>query len=121
MLTKNIDFIGKRCQPRIFCLQELRSLNVNSAVLRTFRRSYIESVLTFSFLCWFGGLKVKSTNVLNKVINMCGKVVGERQEHFSPLYERRVERVAMVIADGNSHVLLHKIMSFFHLVDDFAY
>ena len=36
---------------------------------------------------------------------MCGKVVGERQEHLSQLYERRVVRKARVIMDDNSHVL----------------
>ena len=80
------NFIHKRCQPRIFCLQKLRSLNVSAAVLRTFYQSCIESVLTFSFLCWFGDLNVKSKNVLNKVVNVCGKVVGERQEQLSQLY-----------------------------------
>ena len=35
---------------------------------------------------------MKSRNVLNKVVNVCGKVVGERQEHLSQLYERRVVR-----------------------------
>ena len=59
-------------------LQKLRSLNVSAAVLRTFYRSCSESVLTFSFLCWFGGLNVNSKNVLNKVVNVCGKVVGKR-------------------------------------------
>ena len=44
-------------------------------------------------------------NVLKKVLNVCGKVVGERQEHLSPFYERGVERKARVIADDNSHVL----------------
>ena len=29
--NKNSDFIHKRCQPRIFCLQKLRSLNINAA------------------------------------------------------------------------------------------
>ena len=91
----NTDFIHKRCQPRIFCLQKLRS----------FYRSCIELVLTFLFLCQFGGLNVKSENVLNKVVNVCGKVVGERQEHWSQLYERRVVRKARVIVDDNSHVL----------------
>ena len=50
-------------------------------------------------------MKVKSKNVLNKVVNVCGKVVGERQEQLSRLYERRVVRKARVIADDNSHVL----------------
>ena len=101
--NKNTDFIHKKCQPRIFSFQKLRSLNVSAAVLRTFYRSC--SVLTFSFLCWFGGLNVKSKNILNKVVNVCGKVVCERQERSSPLYERRVVRKARVIEDDNSHVL----------------
>ena len=103
--NKNTDFIHKRCQPRIFRLQKQKCVNVSAAVLRTFYRSCVESVLTFSFLCSFGGLKVKSKNVLNNVVNVCGKVVGERQEQLSQLYERRVVQKARVIVDDNSHVL----------------
>ena len=46
---------------------------------------------------------MKSKNALNKVVNVCGKVVGERQEQLSQLYERRVVRKARVIVDDNSH------------------
>ena len=48
---------------------------------------------------------MKSKNVLNQVVNVCGKVVGERQEHLSQLYECRVVQKARVIVDDNSHVL----------------
>ena len=48
---------------------------------------------------------MKSKNGLNKVVNVCGKVVGERQEQLSQLCERRVVRKARVIVDNNSHVL----------------
>ena len=47
---------------------------------------------------------MKSKNVLNKVVNVCGKVVGEKQEQLSHLYERRVVRKARVIVHDNSHV-----------------
>ena len=50
-------------------------------------------------------LECKSKNDLNKVVNVCGKVMGERQEHLSQLYERRVVRKARVIVNDNSHVL----------------
>ena len=50
-------------------------------------------------------LKVKSKNVLNKVVNVCGKAVGESQVHLSQLYQPRVVRKARVIVDDNSHVL----------------
>ena len=80
----------------VYCSSDvtLRSRNVSAAVSRTFYRSCIESVLTFSYLCWFGGSNVKSKYFLNKVVNVCGKVVGERREHLSQLYERRVVRKA---------------------------
>ena len=39
--NKNTDLIHKRCQPRIVCLQKLRSLTVSAAVLRTFDWSCI--------------------------------------------------------------------------------
>ena len=48
---------------------------------------------------------MKSKNVLNKVVNVRDKVVSERQEHLSQLYERRVVRKARVIENDNSHVL----------------
>ena len=51
---------------------------------------------------------------------MCGKVVGERQEQLSQLYERRVVRKARMIVDDNSHVLA-KHYELLHLVDDFEH
>ena len=47
---------------------------------------------------------MKSRNVFIKVVNVCGKVVGERQEQLNPLYEQRVVQKARVIVDDNSHV-----------------
>ena len=48
---------------------------------------------------------MKSKNVLNKVVNVCDKVVGERQEQISQLYERHLVRKSRVIVNDNSHVL----------------
>ena len=48
---------------------------------------------------------MKNKYVLNKMVNVCGKVVGERQEQLSQLYERREVRKARVTVDDNSHVL----------------
>ena len=55
---------------------------------------------------------MKSKNVRNKVVNVCGKVVGEIQEHLSQLYECQVVWKARVIVDDNSPLLAkcHKIL-----------
>ena len=104
----NTRATNKKCQSRMYCLQKLRSLNVNPvnpSILAQFYRCFIESVLTFGFLCWFGGLSVKDKSVLNRVVNVCGKVVGEKQVRLCELYERRVERKGREIAKDTSYVL----------------
>ena len=62
-----------------FCLQKLRSL-MSVLAFYALSAGVVSSVLTFSFLCWFGGLDVKSRNVLNKVVNVGGKAAGEKRE-----------------------------------------
>jgi len=89
----------------MYCLQKLRALGVCKNVLGNFYRCFIESVLTFGFVCWFGGLSVKNVNVLNRVVKICGKVVGERQKGLSELYEARIVSKARVIERDVSHVL----------------
>ena len=54
-------------------------------------------------LVWW--LECESRSVLNKVVNVYGKAVGERLEHLSQLYERRVVRKARVAVDDNSQIL----------------
>ena len=99
------DYINSKCQSRIYCLQKLRSLNVNLDILRTFYRSFVESVLTFSFLCWFGGLSLSCKNVLGRVVNVCSKVLGERQTNLNDLYICRTEKKAKAIVSDKRHIL----------------
>ena len=106
----------KKCQSQILCLQNLRSLKVNEKVLQGFYKCFIESILTFSFICWFENLSLKSKNVLNRIVNVCGKVVGESQESLRELYERRVEKKAKMVANDENHVLFYLYMSFCHQV-----
>ena len=48
---------------------------------------------------------MKSKYVLNKIVNVCDKAVGERQKQLSQLYEQCVVRKARMIVEDNSHVL----------------
>ena len=66
--------IQKKCQPRLYCIKKLRVLGVNERVLGNFYRSFIESILTFGFLCWFNGLSISNRNRLDRVVKVCSKV-----------------------------------------------
>ena len=74
-------------------------------LLQMFYRAFIGSVLTLSFLGWFGSLSVKNKTVLARVVNVCSKIVGERQASLKELYERRAVRKGRSIAGDSAHVL----------------
>ena len=65
-------------------------MTMNSDLLQSFYRRYIDSVLMLSFISWFGGLSVKNKSKLNKVVNVSSKIFGRKVCSLSDLYERRV-------------------------------
>ena len=100
---RNVDTIHKKCQSPIYCLQKLRNIGVASDILEMYYRVCIQSVLTLSFMCWYGSLCVRGKKVLNDVVNVCSKVVGKKQACMQDLYERRMKRKARQIA-GDNHM-----------------
>ena len=103
--TANTNHINKKCQSRIYCLQKLRNIHINTKVLNGFYHCFVESVLTFSFICWFGNLSLKNKNILNKIVNVCSKTVGMKQVNLTELYEWRVKVKAKKIVNESSHTL----------------
>ena len=75
----NTEFTVSKCQQRLHLLRKLNSFNVNKAILNTFYRSSIESLLTYSFICWFSVLSIKEKNSLQRIVNICSKVTGVTQ------------------------------------------
>ena len=106
--SANTKVLQKKCQSRIYLLQKLRNLDVSTYVLKTFYRSFIESILTFSFLCWFSGLSMDDKKKVNRVVNVCCKIVGESQESLNSLYQKRCLQKAENILSDDTHVLNSK-------------
>ena len=68
--TKNVDDIHRKCQPRLYCLHKLRNIGIDSKILQMYCKCCIESLLTVSFICWYGSLCVRSKRVLGDVGNI---------------------------------------------------
>jgi len=101
----NTHIINKKCQTRLYFLQKLRSLHVNNSILCSFYRCFIEPVLTFGCMCWFGGLTVKNKNILEKNVKICSKVTGSALSQINTIYENRVYNKAKSISQDSSHTL----------------
>ena len=95
----------KKCQERLYCLRKLRSFNVDNTILSMFYKSCIQSVLTFSFICWFGNVSQKDKNSLQRIVNISSKVTGVTQSTLTALYEKQVVNKATRILADDKHVL----------------
>ena len=73
--------------------------------MRIFYKSYIESVLSFSMICWYGNLNVKDKASLAKVVKAAGKIIGAKQSSLADLYNRFVHKKAESILSANGHPL----------------
>lgn len=60
----NTADILKRGQQRVHLLRKLNSFSVSPVIMCRFYQSFIESLLCFSFICWFPSLTLKDKNSL---------------------------------------------------------
>jgi len=52
-----------------------------------FYKSCIQSVLTFSFICWFGNIAQKDKNNLQRIVNISSEATVLKQSTLTALYE----------------------------------
>lgn len=101
----NTESVVKRGQQRIYLMRKLNSFCVCDTILCNFYQSFIESLLTFSFICWFNGLSVKDKNSLNGIVKVCSKIIGAQQRDLCYLWEKQVAQKAKGIISQSDHVL----------------
>ena len=73
-----------------------------------FYQSCIQSVLTFSFICWFGNVSQKYKNKLQRVVNINSKITGFKQSSVTALYEKQVHCKANKIINDSTHILYNE-------------
>jgi len=51
-----------------------------------FYRAFIETIISFSLVVWFGCVSVKHKNSLNQIVKCASKLIGEPQLHPTSMY-----------------------------------
>jgi len=102
----NTEMICKKGQQRLYFLRKLNSFNVDKVMLSLFYKSFIESVLTFAFIAWYGGISLREKNNLSNIVKVAGKLIGCPQVSLTNIYERQVLRKANTILECVSYPTL---------------
>jgi hypothetical protein len=75
--TENIDALCAKSKKRIYFLRKLNEFQVDNTILRLFFDSIILSVLSFSLICWYGGMSISLKNKLSSVIRTGNKIIND--------------------------------------------
>ncbi len=95
----------KKAHQHMFYLRKLCSFYVDSTFMKMFYSCCIESVISFSFVCWYGSLNVNNINRLQGIVKVCGKIVGTTLNYLNDLYKVRILKKAELIMNDPSHPL----------------
>ena len=101
----NTEAIYKKGQSRLFFLRKLRSFDVCAEMLHTFYQSVVASILLYAVVCWGGGITVRDSGRLDRLIKKAGSVMGRRLEPLKDVAERRMLSKLDNIMDNVSHPL----------------
>ena len=74
------------------------TFSVNKTILSLFHKSFTESVITFSFICWFQSLSLKH------VVSLSSKIIGTPQSSILSFYKQQCLRTARSILNSD-HIL----------------
>ncbi len=101
----NTSLLCKKGQQRLYCLRKLAKFNVDKTLLTLFYRSFVESVVIFSLICWYGSITLKQKNSISRLIRVGSCITGSKQKSLGELYQKQMLRRVESILSDSSHPL----------------
>ena len=75
----NCKAVNRKGHQRLFGLRKLSRFHIDRTMMTLFYHAFIESVLAFSLVSWFGNLPLKERNLFNQIIKWSVRLIGETQ------------------------------------------
>ena len=73
--------------------------------MKLFYSAYIESIISFSIICWYGNLCIRDKNSLGKNVKVASKVIGTQMNSLEHIFKRQVLNKALSIRSDAAHPL----------------
>ena len=99
------ELIQKKGQQRLYFLKKLISFDVDCKMAKMFYTAYVESVLTFCMICWFGSAAEEQKSRLRKIVTTASKLLGTNLNILENTYRERVQSKAEIILANSKHPL----------------
>ncbi|XP_061149648.1 uncharacterized protein LOC133163607 [Syngnathus typhle] len=101
--STNTASLAKKTQGRLYFLRKLRRASVPPAVMTTFYRGTIESVLSSCIAVWGGSCTDYNLKALQRIVNTAGRIIGASLPSLKDIYTSHLTRKATTIVSDVSH------------------
>jgi len=101
----NVANVYKKALSRMYFVRQLRKLNIEDKILDLFYSAIVQSVMSFSIVCWFGNSNIQSKDKLNRIINNCAKLGVKNVVPLSDIYNKCTIQRSKTIFNDNTHPL----------------
>ncbi|KAM9817931.1 uncharacterized protein ACBT44_008375 [Syngnathus typhle] len=101
--STNTASLTKKARRRLYFLRKLRRASAPPAVMTTFYRGTIESVLSSCIAVWGGGCTDYNLKALQRIVNTAGKIIGASLPSLKDIYTSHLTRKAATIVSDVSH------------------
>ena len=102
--NQNVIATYKKANSRLYFVRKLSKLNVDSQILEMFYSSIVQSIITFSIICWYGNCSMETKDKLTRIIRNCCKL-GINTSTLEELYVKYVKLRCKVIRKDKEHPL----------------
>lgn len=107
-----VDCIITKAQQSLYFLKKLVSFHVNSKILVMFYFAFIESILVFCSICFYGYTTEAQKKCLRKIVTIASKLLGTTMPSLEQIYRDIVAKKAgSIVAD-----LKHPLSSSFDIL-----
>jgi hypothetical protein len=101
--TTNTASLAKRAQRRLYFLRKLRRASAPPAIMTTFYRGTIESILSSCIAVWGGSCTEYNRKALQRIVNTAGRIIGASLPSLKDIYTTHLTRKATKIVSDASH------------------
>lgn len=82
----NTSAISRKGLQRLDFLHRLNTFNVDKTLKVLLCNSFIESILTFCIISWYGNLTVQNKKRLSDTVKVAGKIISTQQLSLSDIH-----------------------------------
>ena len=85
----------------IYFIRKLKSFHIDSTILKMFYSSVVQSVITFSCICWWNNLSKINQGKLEKVRRGAQRIIGSELTLLSDVYKTRLlKKTGSILSEG---------------------